>query len=37
MTVEKQLNGFENFPLKHKLQWKHWIIQTLYKQQGGGG
>jgi len=34
-TIEKQLDGFENFPLDHKLQRKYWIIQTLYKQQLG--
>jgi hypothetical protein len=34
-TIEKQLNGFENFPLDHKLQRKYWIIQTLYHQQLG--
>jgi hypothetical protein len=32
-TIEKQLDGFESFPLDHKLQRQYWIIQTLYKQQ----
>lgn len=32
-TVEKQLDGFEAFPLGHKLQRKYWIIRTVYEQQ----
>lgn len=32
-TIEKQLDGFESFPLEHKLQRQYWIIQTLYIQQ----
>lgn len=27
------LDGFEVFPLSHKLQRKYWIIQTVYEQQ----
>lgn len=34
-TIEKQLDGFKDFPIDHKLQRKYWIIQTLYKQQLG--
>jgi len=32
-TIEKMLDGFEVFPLNHKLQRKYWIIQTVYDQQ----
>lgn len=32
-TIERQLDGFEAFPLEHKLQRKYWIIQTVYMQQ----
>jgi len=32
-TIEKQLDGFEAFPLNHKLQRKYWIIRTVYLQQ----
>jgi hypothetical protein len=32
-TIEKQLDNFDGFPLKHKWQRYYWIIQTLYIQQ----
>jgi len=32
-SIGKQLDGFEDFPLDHKLQRNYWIIQTLYDQQ----
>lgn len=32
-TIEKQLDSFTIFPLSHRMQQKHWIIQTLYAQQ----
>jgi len=32
-TVEKQLDGFCAFPLKHKLKWKYWIIRIVNLQQ----
>lgn len=32
-SIDKQLDGFERFPLAHKVQRQYWIIQTLYKQQ----
>jgi len=32
-TIEKMLDGFEAFPLNHKLQRKYWTIQTVYEQQ----
>ncbi len=31
--IEKQLDGFKVFPLKHRRQRAYWIIQTLYQQQ----
>lgn len=31
--IEKQLDNFDGFPLKHKWQRYYWIIQTLYIQQ----
>jgi transposase, IS5 family len=32
-SIDKQLDGFEVFPLDHALQRKYWIVQTLYDQQ----
>ena len=32
-TIEKQLDGFEAFPLEHRLQRKYWIVRTVYLQQ----
>jgi len=32
-TIEKQLDGFDYFPLNHRLQRSYWIIRTLYEQQ----
>lgn len=32
-SIDKQLDGFDCFPLAHKVQRQYWIIQTLYKQQ----
>lgn len=32
-TIEKQLDGFESFPLDYKFQRQYWIIQHLYMQQ----
>jgi hypothetical protein len=32
-TIDKQLDGFEVFPLAYRLQRTYWIIQTLYGQQ----
>ena len=31
--IEKQLDNFDGFPLKHKWQRHYWVIQTLYLQQ----
>ncbi len=32
-TIDKQLDGFQIFPLPYRLQRSYWIIQTLYGQQ----
>jgi len=33
--IEEQLDGFNVFPLSHRMQRSYWIIQTLYAQQLG--